>query len=183
MPVAPWRLLVLALLPLELLLLQLILAGADPGPAPLLELSLLWSLAVVAPLTVLLRKKGAGRLVLGIGVALLQAPLLIWLDGRAGQAALVTPWHHSSRLAVLLQAGVVLALLQLQLQRMLPSVPSVAVGGSVAIPPDQASTDEQGNNLNAEVLGGNNVTSAEPEEHGGQSDGGRSQEGEPEPPA
>ena len=91
MPVAPWRLLVLALLPLELLLLQLILAGADPGPAPLLELSLLWSLAVVSPLTVLLRKKGAARLILGCGVALLQAPLLIWLDGRAGQAAVVTP--------------------------------------------------------------------------------------------
>jgi hypothetical protein len=181
--VAPWRLLCLALLPLELLLLQLILAGADPGPAPLLELSLLWSLAVVAPLTVLLRKQGVARLILGVGVALLQALLLFWLDGRAGQAAVVTPWHHSSRLAVLLQAGLVLALLQLQLHWMLPSVPIFAVGGSVAIPPNQASTDEQGNNLNAEVLGGDNVTGAEPEEHGGQSDGGRSHEGEPEPPA
>lgn len=177
---APWRLLVLALLPLELLLLQLILAGADPGPAPLLELALLWGLAVAAPLSLLLRHAGAPAQILGMGVALLQAPLLVWLDGRAGQAAVVTPWHNSSRLAVLLQAGVVLALLQLQLQRALPSVPSFAVEGTVAVPPDQDSTDEQSDKLNAEVLTRDDITGTEPEEHGGQPDGGRSQEGEPE---
>lgn len=180
---APWRLLVLALLPLELLLLQLMLAGADPGPAPLLELALLWSLAVAVPLSVLLRQAGATQRLLAAGIALLQAPLLVWLDGRAGQAAVVTPWHDSSRLAVLLQAGVVLALLQLQLPRLLPSVPGFVVEGSVAVPPDQASTDQQGDNLNAQVLSGDHITGAEAEEHGGQPDGGGSQEGEPEAPA
>jgi hypothetical protein len=159
MAVAPWRLLVLALLPLELLLLQLILAGADPGPAPLLELALLWGLAVAAPLSALLRHAGAPAQIL---------------------AAVVTPWHNSSRLAVLLQAGVVLALLQLQVQRALPSVPSFAVEGTVAVPPDQASTDDQSDKLNAEVLARDDVTGTEPEEHGGQPDGSRSQEGEPE---
>ena len=39
----------LALLPLELLLLQLVLAGGNPGPAPRLEMVLLWALAVLLP--------------------------------------------------------------------------------------------------------------------------------------
>jgi hypothetical protein len=180
MPVAPWRLLVLALLPLELLLLQLILAGADPGPAPLLELLLLWALAVAVPLSVLLRGSGPIGLTLGGLAALLQAVLIVWLDGRAGQVANATPWHDSSRLAVLLQAGLVLFLLQLQIGRVLPSVLRLAVEGTVAVPPDQTTTDEQGKELNAEVLTGDVITGAEPEEHGRQADDGRSHEGEPE---
>ena len=39
----------LSLLPLELLWLQLILAGCDPGPAPGLEIGLLWAVAVLLP--------------------------------------------------------------------------------------------------------------------------------------
>ncbi len=183
MPVAPWRLLVAALLPLELLLLQLILAGADPGPAPRLEVLLLWALAVATPLSILLRGSGAIGVTLGGLAALVQAPLLLWLDGRAGQVATATPWHDSSRLAVLLQAGVVLSLLQLQIARTLPSAASLVVEGAVAVPPDQTAADQQGEHLNAEVLAGDGVTGTEPEQHGREADCGRSGEGEPEPPA
>ena len=47
----------LALLPLELLLLQLILAGGNPGPAPRLEIVLLWALSVLVLISGVLQPK------------------------------------------------------------------------------------------------------------------------------
>ena len=79
----------LALLPLELLLLQLVLAGGNPGPAPRLEMVLLWALAVLLPQ---LRPPWVLPLALVRPVlAVLQLPLLLWLDGRAGLATAVSP--------------------------------------------------------------------------------------------
>lgn len=180
---APWWLLVPALLPLELLLLQLILAGADPGPAPLLEMLLLWALAVAAPLRVLLHAARPMGLVLGALAGLLQAPPLIWLDARAGQVALATPWHGSSRLGVLLQAGVVLSVLQVQIAQLLLSVPGPSVPGTVTVQADERRTDDKRQQLNAEVLTSDDITGTEPEQHGCEADGSRSEEGEPESPA
>ena len=92
----------LALLPLELLLLQLVLAGGNPGPAPRLEMVLLWALAVLLPQ---LRPPWVLPLALVRPVlAVLQLPLLLWLDGRAGLATAVSPWAEQSRVACLLWA-------------------------------------------------------------------------------
>ena len=73
---AAWLpLLSLGLLPLELLLLQLILAASDPGPAPKLEILLLWAVAIL--LSQIL--SGLNKLLL-FSTALIQLPILIWFD-------------------------------------------------------------------------------------------------------
>ena len=77
---AAWLpLLSLGLLPLELLLLQLILAASDPGPAPKLEILLLWAVAILLPQIL----SGLNKLLL-FSTALIQLPILIWFDQRAG---------------------------------------------------------------------------------------------------
>ena len=48
--------LALGVIPLELLLIRLLLAGADPGPVPSVERLLTWGVAVLAPAVALWRQ-------------------------------------------------------------------------------------------------------------------------------
>ncbi len=136
------QLLGLAALPLEAVLLVLVLGGADPGPWPVLERLLAWSLGGLGSaflfwrlppdlwslllLQVPLRGRRPDQLRLSAlqgalplklltsaGVAL-SLPLIWWADGAAGLAWSWSPLAGSSRLVGLLAAALVLALLQWQ---------------------------------------------------------------------
>ena len=159
----------LALLPLELLLLQLVLAGGNPGPAPRLEMVLLWALAVLLPQ---LRPPWVLPLALLRPVlAVLQLPLLLWLDQRAGLATTVSPWADQSRVACLLWALLLLLAIQWQLRSAL---------GTIAIEPEQRAADGDRQSLNPQVGEGDQLTAGGPQGHGGPADTGGSKEGDPE---
>jgi hypothetical protein len=144
------QLVALGAIPLELLLLLLVLAGADPGPLPALERLLLWGVGVLAPALVLWRRPAdccslllvqvpqAGRsalqqrlvelqdalpprLLLVIGSALL-LPLLWQIDTRAVIAAPLSPLSDANRLVSLVLAIPLLALLTWQLQQLAQSL-------------------------------------------------------------
>ncbi|MEB3353796.1 MAG: low-complexity tail membrane protein [Cyanobacteriota bacterium] len=140
------QLVALGAIPLELLLLLLVLAGADPGPLPALERLLLWGVGVLAPALVLWRRPAdccslllvqvpqAGRsalqqrlvelqdalpprLLLVIGAALL-LPLLWQIDTRAVIAAPLSPLSDANRLVSVVLAIPLLALLTWQWQQL-----------------------------------------------------------------
>ncbi len=133
------QLVALGAIPLELVLLLLVLAGADPGPLPGLERALAWGLGVLAPSLLLWRRPAdcgslllvqvpAGgrppllrhlnalqqgwppRILLPLGGALLLAVLWI-VDSRAALAAPLSPLDGASRLVTLMLAVPLLALL------------------------------------------------------------------------
>jgi hypothetical protein len=133
------QLLALAAMPLEALLLLVLLAGADPGPVPILERLLVWGLGVLAPALLLWRRPAdccsllvvqvplrarseqqrrlaalqnalPPRLLLALGGALL-LPAFWWLDGVAALAANSAPLEAGHRLLTLLLAIPLLALL------------------------------------------------------------------------
>jgi hypothetical protein len=140
------QLVALGAIPLELLLLLLVLAGADPGPLPGLERALAWGLGVLAPSLLLWRRpadctslllvqvpaKGRTplqrhlnalqqgwppRILLPLGGVLLLA--LLWVvDSRAALAAPFSPLDGASRLVTLLLAMPLLALLLWQWQQL-----------------------------------------------------------------
>ena len=159
----------LSLLPLELLWLQLILAGCDPGPAPGLEIGLLWAVAVLLP-----QLRPPWVLPLAVVrplIALLQLPVLLWLDGRAGMAAGVSPFADQSRAAALFWSVLVLVAMQWQLRSAL---------GTIAIEPEQRAADGDRQSLNPQVGEGDQLTAGGPQGHGGPADTGGSKEGDPE---
>ena len=159
----------LALLPLELLLLQLILAAGEPGPSPRLEIFLLWALAVLLPQ---LRPPWVMPIaVVRPLLALLQLPLLLWLDQRAGLAITVSPWANQSRAAALVWSVLVLLLLQWQLRSVL---------GTIAINPEQSTTDQQSQELNPSITEGNTVATGSTQSHGGATNTSGSEQSEPE---
>ena len=145
------QLLGLAFLPLEALLLLVVLAGSDPGPAPLVEEVLGWSIGALAPALVLWRAPAdvwslllaripaRGRRdpqqrlsrqqdtlplkCLGPGLgALALLPLLRRLDQSAAIAAPL--WHgvHSPRLVSLLLAALLLSLMLWQWQQLVQAL-------------------------------------------------------------
>ena len=161
----------LALLPLELLLLQLILAGGNPGPAPRLEIVLLWALSVLLP-----QLRPPWLLPVALVrplLALLQLPLLLWLDGRAGLATAVSPWAEQSRVACLLWALLLLLAMQWQLRSALGTF-------TIAVPPEKNTTDQHSKPLDSQVGEGNDVTAGSTESHGGSADSSGSEESQPE---
>ncbi|MFM7641263.1 MAG: low-complexity tail membrane protein [Cyanobium sp.] len=145
------QLLGLSVLPLEALLLLLVLGGSNPGPAPLVEEVLCWSLGALAPALLLWRvpadvwslllvqipargrsdlQQRLSRLqdarvlnVLGPGLgSIALLPLLIRLDQ---QAAIAAPlWHsdHLPRLVALLLGALLLSLMLWQWQQVLQSL-------------------------------------------------------------
>ncbi len=145
------QLLGLVVLPLETLLILLVLGGSDPGPLPVVEEVLCWSLGALAPALLLWRtpadvwslllaqipargrrelQQRLSRLqdalplrVLGPGLgALVLLPLLIRLDQ---QAAIAAPlWHpgHLPRLMALLLAALVMSLMVWQWQQLMQSL-------------------------------------------------------------
>lgn len=140
------QLVALGAIPLEVLLLLLLLAGADPGPLPGLERVLVWGLGVLAPGLLLWRRPAdcgslllvqvpAGgrspllrhlnglqrgwppRILLLSGAALLLAGLWV-LDRRAALAGPLTPLDEPGRLVTLVLAAPLLALLLWQWQQL-----------------------------------------------------------------
>ena len=145
------QLLGLAFLPLEALLLLVVLAGSDPGPAPLVEELLGWSLGALAPALVLWRapadvwslllaripargrrdpQQRLSRLqdtlplkCLGPGLgALALLPLLRRLDQSAAIAAPLWQAAHAPRLVSLLLAALLLSLMLWQWQQLVQAL-------------------------------------------------------------
>jgi len=144
------QLMAIAVIPLELELMRLVLAGPAFGPAPALERLLIWGLTVVAP-GVLLWKRPADwaslilvriapakrsldqrrisaipqplglKAALIIGVALL-LPLFWWVDQSALLVVDFSPTQNSSRLTALLLAGPLLTLILWQWQQLLQAI-------------------------------------------------------------
>ena len=144
------QLMALAVIPLELELLRLVLAGPGFGPAPALERLLIWGLAVIAPGVLLWRRPAdwaslllvrvspAQRTVdqrlisaiqqplglkaaLVIGIALM-LPLFWWIDRSALLVIDFSPTSNSSRLTALLLAGPLLTLILWQWQQLVQAV-------------------------------------------------------------
>ena len=142
--------LAIGVIPLELLLIRLLLAGADPGPVPIVERLLIWGVGVVAPAIALwkrpadwgsllllrlpLASRSSDQLRLSasesqwgsrsalVGCTVLLLPLLWWLDESAGLIHEFSPLQDSSRLVSLLLTAPLLALLVWQIQQMVQAV-------------------------------------------------------------
>ena len=166
-PVLWLQCLALGAIPLELLLIRLVLAGADPGPVPPVERLLVWAIGVLAPATALwkrpadwgslllvrvpVRERDQEQLALSakqgglisrtsVAVAAIGSlPLLWWLDDSAVLASEFSPVLGQSRLLTLLISIPVLALMVCQVQQL-----SQALGWLLPIraEPDQAPTAE-----------------------------------------
>jgi hypothetical protein len=145
------QLLGLAVLPLEALLLLLVLAGSDPGPAPLVEEVLCWALGALAPALLLWRAPAdvwslllaqipaLGRRELQRRLSRLQdtlplklvgpalgafalLPLLRGLDQHAAIAAPLWPSGHLPRLVALLLGALLLSLMLWQWQQVVQAL-------------------------------------------------------------
>ena len=142
--------LAIGVIPLELLLIRLLLAGADPGPVPIVERLLIWGVGVVAPAIALWKRpadwgsllllrlpvasRSSDQLKLSasesqwgsrsalVGCTLLLLPLLWWLDESAGLIHEFSPLQDSSRLVSLLLTAPLLALLVWQIQQLVQAV-------------------------------------------------------------
>ena len=137
-------------IPLELLLIRVLLAGADPGPVPLLERLLIWAIAVLAPAAALLKRPAdwgslllvrlpastrtdeqhqlsaqQGGLLVKVSLSILVIgllPLIWWLDESAGLVQEISPLQDSSRLVALLLSAPLLAVIVWQLQQLVQAV-------------------------------------------------------------
>ena len=142
--------LAIGVIPLELLLIRLLLAGADPGPVPIVERLLIWGVGVVAPAIALWKRpadwgsllllrlpvqsRSSDQLRLSasesqwgsrsalVGCTVLLLPLLWWLDESAGLIHEFSPLQDSSRLVSLLLTAPLLALLVWQIQQLVQAV-------------------------------------------------------------
>ncbi len=144
------QLIALGAIPLELLLLVLLLAGADPGPLPALERLLVWGLGALAPALLLWQRPAdccsllvaqvplaarsplqrslaaaqdamPAKLLLVAGAAGL-LPLFWSLDSHAALAGPFSPLEASNRLVGLLLAIALLAVLLWQWQQLVQSL-------------------------------------------------------------
>ena len=142
--------LAIGVIPLELLLIRLLLAGADPGPVPIVERLLIWGVGVVAPAIALWKRpadwgsllllrlpvasRRSDQLILSasesqwgsrsalVGCTALLLPLLWWLDESAGLIHEFSPLQDSSRLVSLLLTAPLLVLLVWQIQQLVQAV-------------------------------------------------------------
>ena len=159
--------LAIGVIPLELLLIRLLLAGADPGPVPIVERLLIWGVGVVAPAIALWKRpadwgsllllrlpvasRSSDQLILSasegqwgsrsalVGCTALLLPLLWWLDESAGLIHEFSPLQDSSRLVSLLLTAPLLALLVWQIQQMVQAVLLL-----VQAPQDDSTTEPWG---------------------------------------
>jgi hypothetical protein len=140
----------LGAIPLELLLLLLILAGADPGPLPGLERLLVWGLGALAPALLLWQRPAdccsllvaqvptaarspsqrslmaqqdglPAKLLMAAGAAAL-LPLLWTIDSHAALAGPLSPLEGGNRLVSLLLAIPLMAVLLWQWQQLVQSL-------------------------------------------------------------
>ena len=138
--------LALGAIPLELLLIRLVLAGADPGPVPGVERFLIWGVGVLAPAVALWRRpadwgslllvrqplanrnsdqlrisashSGLSSRVAVVMAAVILLPVLWWLDNSAVLASEFSPVSGQSRLVTLLLVSPLLALIVWQAQQL-----------------------------------------------------------------
>ena len=138
--------LALGAIPLELLLIRLVLAGADPGPVPEVERFLIWGVGVLAPAVSLWRRpadwgslllvrqplanrngdqlrisashSGLSSRIAVVIAAVILLPALWWLDDSAVLASEFSPVSGQSRLVTLLLVSPLLALLVWQAQQL-----------------------------------------------------------------
>ena len=143
-------------IPLELLLIRVLLAGADPGPVPVLERLLVWAVGALAPAVALWRRPAdwasllllrlptgsrskeqlqlsshQGGFASKVSLILLTValfPLFAWLDESAGLVREFSPLQESSRLVSLLLSMPVLALVVWQIQQLVQAIPLLSAG-------------------------------------------------------
>ncbi|MCP9849187.1 low-complexity tail membrane protein [Cyanobium sp. Morenito 9A2] len=144
------QLLGLPALPLEVLLLLLLFAGADPGPVPSVERLLVWGLGALLPALLLWQRppdvwslllaqvplrgrrpqqQRLSALQVGPGLQLARAsgavlllPISWWADQHAGLATGLSPFDSSGRLVVLLISVPLLALMLWQWQQLVQAL-------------------------------------------------------------
>lgn len=158
--------LALGAIPLELLLIRLVLAGADPGPVPGVERFLIWGVGVLAPAVALWRRPadwgslllvrqplasrnsdqlrisashgGLSSRVAVVITAVILLPMLWWLDDSAVLASEFSPVSGQSRLVTLLLVSPLLALMVWQVQQLVQAATQLLASGATAAPTDSA---------------------------------------------
>ncbi len=158
--------LALGAIPLELLLIRLVLAGADPGPVPGVERFLIWSVGVLAPAVALWRRPAdwgslllvrqplasrssdqlrisashgalSSRIPVVMAVVIL-LPVLWWLDDSAVLASEFSPVSGQSRLVTLLLVSPLLALIVWQVQQLIQAA-ALLFGSTARVAPADSS--------------------------------------------
>ena len=152
--------LALGAIPLELLVIRLVLAGADPGPVPGVERFLIWGVGVLAPTVALWRRpadwgslllvrqplasrssdqlrisashSGLSSRIAVVAAAVILLPTLWWLDDSAVLVNEFSPVSGQSRLVSLLLVSPLLALIVWQLQQLVQAA-AVLVGSATTI--------------------------------------------------
>ena len=154
--------LALGAIPLELLMIRLVLAGADPGPVPGVERFLIWSVGVLAPAVALWRRPAdwgslllvrqplasrssnqlrisashgalSSRIAVVMAVVIL-LPVLWWLDDSAVLASEFSPVSGQTRLVTLLLVSPLLALIVWQVQQLIQAA-ALLFGSTARVPP------------------------------------------------
>ena len=158
--------LALGAIPLELLLIRLVLAGADPGPVPGVERFLIWGVGVLAPAVALWRRPAdwgsllfvrqplasrnsdqlrssasqAGLISRAAVViaAVVLLPVLWWMDDSAVLASEFSPVSGQSRLVTLLLVSPLLALMVWQVQQLIQAAALLLGSPATVAPADSA---------------------------------------------
>ena len=154
--------LALGAIPLELLLIRLVLAGADPGPVPGVERFLIWGVGVLAPAVALWRRPadwgsllfvrqplasrnsdqlrisasqgGLSSRAAVVIAAVVLLPVLWWMDDSAVLASEFSPVSGQSRLVTLLLVSPLLALMVWQVQQLIQAA-ALLLGSPATVPP------------------------------------------------
>ena len=152
--------LALGAIPLELLVIRLVLAGADPGPVPGVERFLIWGVGALAPTVALWRRpadwgslllvrqplasrssdqlrisashSGLSSRIAVVAAAVILLPTLWWLDDSAVLVNEFSPVSGQSRLVSLLLVSPLLGLIVWQLQQLVQAAAAL-VGSATTI--------------------------------------------------
>ena len=158
--------LALGAIPLELLLIRLVLAGADPGPVPGVEQFLIWGVGVLAPAVALWRRPadwgsllfvrqplasrnsdqlrisasqgGLSSRAAVVIAAVILLPVLWWMDDSAVLASEFSPVSGQSRLVTLLLVSPLLALMVWQVQQLIQAAALLLRSPATVAPADSA---------------------------------------------
>ena len=158
--------LALGAIPLELLLIRLVLAGADPGPVPGVERFLIWGVGVLAPAVALWRRPadwgsllfvrqplasrnsdqlrisasqgGLSSRAAVVIAAVVLLPVLWWMDDSAVLASEFSPVSGQSRLVTLLLVSPLLALMVWQVQQLIQAAALLLGSPATLAPADSA---------------------------------------------
>jgi hypothetical protein len=158
--------LALGAIPLELLLIRLVLAGADPGPVPGVERFMIWGVGVLAPAVALWRRPadwgsllfvrqplasrnsdqlrisasqgGLSSRAAVVIAAVVLLPVLWWMDDSAVLASEFSPVSGQSRLVTLLLVSPLLALMVWQVQQLIQAAALLLGSPATVAPADSA---------------------------------------------